>query len=226
MYPPAPYAPYLFRCWRCSRLIGDVAKGSLHMHGIGLVHKDIKPENVLIFDDETLGAHAKLVDFGFTRGEPLTIRRDTCTSPLSVRSATSCLSVPHQRQWSCIDRGGHRRRGGGILAFFFYSYRPTYRCDVVFSAVDMMALFSLPTEAGATCPGAMGTPGYLPLECLVSQNVTCHASQDVFAVAVMLLLVCVKFPMMRSNMFCHEVSVWYSQTCSALLYVFAVGNGF
>ena len=90
----------------------------------------------------------------------------------------------------------------------------------------MMALFSPPTEADAICPGAMGTPGYLPLECLVSQNVTCHASQDVFAVAVLLLLVCVKFPVMGSNMFCHEVRVWYSQTCSALLYVFAVGNGF
>ena len=87
-----------------------------------------------------------------------------------------------------------------------------------------MVLFSPPTEAGATCAGLMGTSGFLPLECLVSENVTCHASQDVFAVAVLLLLVCVKSSMRRSNLFCHEVRVWYSQTCSALLYVFTVGN--
>ena len=88
----------------------------------------------------------------------------------------------------------------------------------------MMALFFPPTEAGA-CPGVIGARGYIPLECLVSENVTYHASQDVFAVAVVLLLVCVKSTMMRSNMFCHEMRVRCSQTCSALLYVFAVGNG-
>ena len=81
-----------------------------------------------------------------------------------------------------------------------------------------------PTEAGAIFPRSMGTPVYLPQECLVFENVTCHASQDVFGVAVLLLLVCVRSPMMRSNMFCHEVRVWCSHTCSALLYVFAVGN--
>ena len=95
MYPPAPCAPNLFRCWCCSRFLLDVADGAMHMHGMGLIHKDINPGNVLIFKDEILGHHAKLADFGITKGEPLTIRRGTCTSPLSVRSASSCLLVPH-----------------------------------------------------------------------------------------------------------------------------------
>ena len=67
------------------------------MHDMEFVYKDINPENVLIFEDEILGPHANLVDFGFTNGEPLTIRRGTCTSPLSVRTVSSCLSVPHRR---------------------------------------------------------------------------------------------------------------------------------
>ncbi|CAN0382832.1 unnamed protein product [Ascophyllum nodosum] len=108
------------------RFLLDVAEGAMHMHGMGLIHKDINPGNVLIFKDEILGHHAKLADFGITK------------------------------------------------------------------------------EAGATCAGLMGTSGFLPLECLVSENVTCHASQDVFAVAVLLLLVCAKSSMRRPNMFCHE----------------------
>ncbi|CAN0382863.1 unnamed protein product, partial [Ascophyllum nodosum] len=114
------------------RQVRPNAEGAMHMHGMGLIHKDINPGNVLIFKDEILGHHAKLADFGITK------------------------------------------------------------------------------EAGATCAGLMGTSGFLPLECLVSENVTCHASQDVFAVAVLLLLVCAKPSMRRPNMFCHEVRVWYS----------------
>ena len=112
------------------------------------------------------------------------------------------------------------------MACFFHSHRPTCWCDAFFSAVIVMILVPPPTEAGVKCPGVMGTPGYLPLECLISDNVTCHASQDVFAVAVLLLLVCVKSPMMRSNMFCHEVRLLCTRTCSALFYVFAKGNEF
>lgn len=39
------------------------------MHSMGLVHGDIKPGNVLVFESEEHGLHAKLADFGFTAGE-------------------------------------------------------------------------------------------------------------------------------------------------------------
>ena len=167
------------------------------------------------------------MDFEFTKGEPLTIRCGTCTSPLSVRSASSCYQYHTRDIWCCIDCGGHRRRGGAILACDFHSYTcADQRVGVILFFLLFLRWFCSPppTEAGAIFPRSMGTPVYLPQECLVFENVTCHASQDVFGVAVLLLLVCVRSPMMRSNMFCHEVRVWCSHTCSALLYVFAVGN--
>jgi serine/threonine-protein kinase len=44
-------------------IIRDVARGLAHAHSKGVLHRDVKPENILIFRDR----HAALCDFGVSR---------------------------------------------------------------------------------------------------------------------------------------------------------------
>ena len=52
-----------------ARLLGQVASGVRHMHAQGFGHGDLKPENVLLFDEGKEGVVAKVADFGMARGE-------------------------------------------------------------------------------------------------------------------------------------------------------------
>jgi serine/threonine-protein kinase len=45
------------------RIVRDVAAGLAHAHARGILHRDVKPENILIFED----GHAAITDFGVAR---------------------------------------------------------------------------------------------------------------------------------------------------------------
>ena len=47
------------------KLFGGAVEGIAHMHSRGFVHRDVKADNVLIFEGDV----AKLCDFGFTLKE-------------------------------------------------------------------------------------------------------------------------------------------------------------
>ncbi|CAM9698330.1 unnamed protein product, partial [Ectocarpus sp. 12 AP-2014] len=49
------------------QLVVDLARATRHLHGMNIVHRDIKPGNLLVFETEELGLHGKLADFGFAR---------------------------------------------------------------------------------------------------------------------------------------------------------------
>src|SRR4051812_41087362 len=52
-----------------SQVISDVARGLDALHGAGIVHRDVKPGNVLFDADGT----AKLTDFGLAKGRAYTV---------------------------------------------------------------------------------------------------------------------------------------------------------
>ena len=63
-------------------IFGDLLKGIRAIHNLGFVHKDLKPENVLIFADRIhRKLTAKIADFGFaTRAQPPAAIRTIATA--------------------------------------------------------------------------------------------------------------------------------------------------
>jgi serine/threonine protein kinase len=69
------------------RLAFDLVQGVAYMHGKGLVHCDLKPENVLLDADGS----AKLADFGLTMPEHMAQRGDHIVSRFYRAPEVACL---------------------------------------------------------------------------------------------------------------------------------------
>ena len=63
-----------------AKLMLDAAKGLAYLHANGILHRDIKPDNVLVFSlDEVLTVNGKLTDFGSSRNINLLMTNMTFT---------------------------------------------------------------------------------------------------------------------------------------------------
>src|SRR5262249_42235847 len=99
------------------RLVAGVGAGAAaaltHAHRAGVVHRDVKPENVLVADPSTAG-EAKLVDFGIARitGE----RTLTRTGPgAGAPPAGRGGRAPRVHGAGAARRSASRTRGGRLL---------------------------------------------------------------------------------------------------------------
>src|SRR5215831_4257441 len=77
-------------------IAGKVAVGLEHAHGRGIVHRDIKPGNIMLAEDGTI----KIVDFGLARFSDEAI---TLTSEGAILGTVAYMS-PEQIQGSRVDR--------------------------------------------------------------------------------------------------------------------------
>ena len=89
---------------RVLRILGQVGDALDSAHGLGLVHRDVKPANILIGAGEA--EHAYLCDFGLAR-----MRRPSRASPATRFVGTVAYVAPEQ-----IESGAGRRARGRVLA--------------------------------------------------------------------------------------------------------------
>ena len=100
------------------RILKDVADGLDHLHGRGIAHRDVKPENVLLRRrKDTIVGHAKLGDFGVSRKTHDAGVKSACA--LSVTATGSLLYMPFEvlkNMNQCVSRKSWDVWSFGVLA--------------------------------------------------------------------------------------------------------------
>lgn len=71
-------------------IVAQVLKGLARAHAAGVVHRDLKPDNIFIVNSDTDPSFAKIVDFGVSKIE----RPREKTSPLALTGRGTVLGTP------------------------------------------------------------------------------------------------------------------------------------
>ena len=78
---------------RARRLFRDIVRGLGHVHRLGLVHRDIKPQNILVAHPGEPGEYALLTDFGIARA------LDSSTALTRGIIGTAAYIAPEILEW-------------------------------------------------------------------------------------------------------------------------------
>ena len=89
---------------KATAIATQIARGLEAAHGRGLVHRDLKPDNVFVLDD----GHVKILDFGLAKSDGAhTARADTVTAEATGAGAmlgTVGYMAPEQVRGEAVDR--------------------------------------------------------------------------------------------------------------------------
>lgn len=111
-------------------LIDQIADALEHIHARGIVHLDIKPENILVIDN---GQNAKLLDFGIARIEGM----DTPASRNSLVGTVSYMS-PEQLQNSKLTQAPSDIYSLGVMMYEVFTGMLPYNADNHGAAILMI----------------------------------------------------------------------------------------
>lgn len=93
---------------RASKIIHSLAAGLYYLHSYGIVHRDMKPENILMVD-KSEGSDVKIVDFGLSKMVGPT---QLCTEPFGTLSYVAPEVLQQKPYGKAVDVWSL-----GVLAF-------------------------------------------------------------------------------------------------------------
>ena len=119
------------------RYISDVARGLGSAHELKLIHRDVKPHNLLLSKDQTV----KIVDFGLARRQTSgsTLETDSADASISLTTGFQCLGTPdYAAPEQCLPNQeiGHKADfyGLGCTLYFLLMGRPPFDTEEYGSA--------------------------------------------------------------------------------------------
>ncbi|MGH8908752.1 MAG: Stk1 family PASTA domain-containing Ser/Thr kinase [Egibacteraceae bacterium] len=104
---------------RAAEIVGEAALALHYAHERGLVHRDVKPANIMISDD----GQVKVADFGIARA----VNADTVTQTAAVFGTAAYIS-PEQAKGETVDRRGDIYSLGVVL-YEMLAHRPPFEGD-------------------------------------------------------------------------------------------------
>jgi serine/threonine-protein kinase len=103
------------------RLLREVADALSHAHAAGIIHRDVKPDNVLLSD-----RHVSLADFGVAHAVAAHVGEDLTVTGTSVMVGTPAYMSPEQVTATVID-GRSDIYAFGVMAYELLAGVPPFR---------------------------------------------------------------------------------------------------
>jgi len=107
---------------RAVQLMRQILAGLAHAHNDGIVHRDIKPDNVILADATGTGDHVRLFDFGLAK---VTKRAGTASGLLGATAiGTPSYMSPEQAMGSTVDVRSDLYSCGVLLYQMLTGHKP------------------------------------------------------------------------------------------------------
>lgn len=152
---------------RAVRLLRQLCVALREAHGIGLIHRDVKPGNVIVGERGGLADVAKLLDFGLVRTPDLSDDAEKLTATGAVLG-TPAYMAPEQAGEEADVTAAADIYSLGAVGYFLLSGRPPFAGRSPLKTIAAH-LHEPPPPLRAVCPGVPADLEAVVLRCLAKR---------------------------------------------------------
>jgi serine/threonine-protein kinase len=146
---------------RALRILRHVLAGLGHAHQAGIVHRDVKPENVLLIENDGDKDFAKILDFGIAKLLAQTVDDGVKLTQAGVAFGTPVYMSPEQALGNPVDARADLY-AASVMAFEMICGRPPFYSDDKLEVLSMHTARPVPSMS-ETRGATLGKKSTVPL---------------------------------------------------------------
>ena len=131
---------------RAVTIVRQILAGLAHAHGQGIIHRDVKPANIILGEATGTGEHARILDFGLAKLRDSAAANDQSMASMAV--GTPSYMSPEQIRGEKVD-GRADVYAAGVLLFELITGKKMFTADETFEILKMHLELPPPTIASA-----------------------------------------------------------------------------